>query len=201
MLKCKNCESKKNSIRKEYKGNMEGYCSLECYNRYINSTRCAPGREFDQDSIAEQAKKCIILGKVYKFDIEEQFEKAKTRLDQMLMMETHIWNETSVAESENMSKNNVPRMKIVEREFVGHISMIALFYKHIAYSEINRPTSFKLTMKYISCRVLEKMIVDGAIHESFVGPYLKDHPDIIDFSKYTCSLCNDVMTSSSCDCR
>lgn len=125
--------------------------------------------------------------------IMEKQSKKKMLIAQMPMMETRIHNEISLMESKSSTKNDI--------QIIKHVSMIALFYKHIVHSEINRLTSLKLAMRYVAYRVLQKMLDDGLVHESFVVPYLKDHPNTIDFSRYTCSSCNDIGLPSACDCH
>lgn len=173
---CKNCNSERRLIKREYEMGTESYCSFECYQMGIVNTKYIK-KLLSIDDIAEQGGRCIILEAVLKIAMESQFERAEAELDRMI-------------ETEICGRNEI---------YIKRISRVVSFYRHIAIPEINHPTSLKLAMKYVACRILEGMISEGTIDVNLVESYLKDNPNIVDFKRHICSLCNDIKPLSGCE--
>lgn len=174
-MTCKNCKSERGLIRREYEGGTESYCSFKCYQIGVSKTRQKAKKLLDRDDIAEQGGKCLILAATLKLNMEAQLERAKAELDQMI--------------EEEIRKYNGPKRG--KEEYVKRMSRVALFYRHVAFSEVNRPTALKLAVKYVACGILMRMLDERSIDENLVESYLKNHANIADFSECTCNLCNE----------
>lgn len=138
---------------------------------------------FNRDELAEEGGKPLISGVLLKLNVQGHLEQAKHEMEQMLSLKFLAYDRYL-----RTSKANPDSAE----EHAKRCSIVAGFYRHIGLAEIKNPTALKLAMKHVACGTLHIMLDDKAIDEKMVERYLQTHPNIIDFSKYTCPKCGDI---------